>query len=159
MATEFDDLFSTEEIARSKALNDGLTALNQSEETLDRIVSRYCDLPFHSDTSSSADELVKVFKKSGNQAPARMPAGEDPLSPLYPDDPVAARMDESGALAQKPLNPKPLVSRHFEPVVRMVAELRAHPAIAKFKDRAGVKECWPDIVKAALEYVEHEVGQ
>jgi hypothetical protein len=75
MTTEFDDLFDTEEIACSKALNEGRAILNQTEEILDHIAGSYRDIPFHGDTVSNTDELRKVFQKSGNQAAARMPTG------------------------------------------------------------------------------------
>jgi hypothetical protein len=152
MTAEFDDLFSTEAIARSKTLIEGWALLNQSGDILDHIVSGSSGLPPHS--GSASDSVAEP----GQRASARMPAGAgyEPAT-LDSDSPLEKLMDESGT--QELLNSKPLVSRHFEPVVRMVAELRAHPDIAKLKDRPGFKECWPDIVQAALEYVEQEVGR
>jgi hypothetical protein len=68
-------------------------------------------------------------------------------------------MDESGALAtEEPLNPKPLVSRHFEPVVRMVAELRSELVKAGYR-KESMDEYWPGPVKSAMDFVEQAVAE
>ena len=159
MTTEFDDLFSTEEIERSKALNEGRAILNQTEEILDHIAGRYREIPFHSDTVSNADELRKVFEKSASQVPVGNTGYE--AAPRYADDPLAALMDESDTLATRELlkreSQSRSESRHFQPIVKIVAKLRSDLLKKGYRveDR---DENWAAIVKSAMDFVEREVN-
>jgi hypothetical protein len=125
--------------------------LNQSEEIMDRIYSpHHSNVPIHSGVTSNAAELVKALAgKSGHQAP-RTTAVNQGAQARYqlPDDPLAELMGESDPFAgQELLKREPQLSRHFDPVIKMVAELRNHPAIKKYKD-LGTTGSWSMIFPA-----------